>query len=146
MRLMRIFSVCVIAMMIASLATTAAAGTSLRGPTDTSGSGTGWTFLLLSGIAFAVAANGISERDEELEGAETRHDEYNKATTSAEAASLRGKTNRHLDRAKSFESTANAALTLGVLFLLTSYASFTNEAREGPILISHRGIAFRYRF
>lgn len=125
---------------------TAMAEPMLRERQDSFGAGAGWTFLLLSAGAFAVAANGISERDKWLGEAEDSHDAYEAAADAATVKELRQDTQRYLDRARAYESTANAALVLGVLFALTSYASFTNAPRESPILVGYNSIAYRYRF
>jgi len=146
MRRLRWLSAAMALLLMVGPAGSAMAESMLRERQDTFGAGAGWTFLLLSAGAFAVASNGISERDKWLAEADDSYDAYEAATDAAVVKELRQDTQRYLDRAKAYESTANAALVLGVLFALTSYASFTNEPRESPILVSTNSIAYRYRF
>lgn len=146
MRRLRVLSAAMAVLLMLGPAGSAMAESMLRERQDTFGAGAGWTFLLLSAGAFAVAANGISERDKWLAEAEDSHDAYEDATDAATTKELRKDTQRSLDLARGYESTANAALVLGVLFALTSFASFTNEPRESPILVSYNSIAYRFRF
>lgn len=146
MRRLRWLSAAMAVLLMLGPAGSAVAESMLREQQDTFGTGAGWAFLLLSAGAFAVAANGVSERDKWLDEAEDSHDAYKAATDPATVKDLRQETQRNLDRAEAYESTANAALVLGVLLALTSYAAFTNEPRESPILVSANSIAYRYRF
>ena len=108
----------------------------------------GWSFLGLSAASLAVAVNGYQESQAALDKARDAYDNYEVATTEADALHWRDETEKFHDRAKAFESTANTALFLTVLFGFTSYYSFSPEDEpSGPtVTVTATGVRFRTRF
>ena len=90
-----------------------------------SGPALGWTFAGLTIVSLAVASNGYSESRTALRQADSAYTQYRSATNTTDALYYRDQTEHFHNRAKSYESTANAAGWLAVVFALTSYYSFS---------------------
>ena len=107
----------------------------------------GWTFLGLSLAALAIGANGLAQRDDSRTKADAAYKQYLAATSAADAITLRHATSKYANSAKAWESTANAGLALGALFLATSMVSFASDpAAAHRMLLSDRGVTLQYRF
>jgi hypothetical protein len=112
-----------------------------------SGVGLGLTFAGLSIASLAVAVNGRNESRAALAQADTAYGKYRSATTTADALYYRDQTEHYHNRAKSFESTANAAGWLAVVFAFTSYYAFNPERLPNwSLLAAVDGVAIERRF
>jgi len=107
----------------------------------------GWTMVGLSLASFAVAANGVQESQDALDEADRAYAQYQAATIATDATRYRNEVNKWHRRARAFESTANGAAFLGVVFALTAYYSFVPEQLpQSPFLVTANSVGLRYRF
>jgi hypothetical protein len=106
----------------------------------------GVLFLGLSIASFNVAQNGYTESDEALKKADDAYDLYKAAATPEDADRYHKRTARYRRQAVGFESTANAAVFVGAVFLATGVYSFFADGGNAPILVSMDRVEFRYRF
>ncbi len=109
-------------------------------------SGYGWLFAGLTLVAFGVAANGYQETQDNIHKAKNAYSSYLIATNAGDALYYRDLTNTYSHRAQAYESTANAALALGLIFAVTTVAIFRSDRDTTPILLSDRGVQWTYRF
>ncbi len=107
----------------------------------------GWLFLVATLGAFAVAANDFDESKKSLDQSKQSYTQYQAATTPAQAQALHDQTQGQLNRAQSYESTANAAVFLGIAFALATIYSFkSGDQPQGPILLSANSVGWQIRF
>ncbi|MBI4083823.1 MAG: hypothetical protein HY423_14560 [Candidatus Lambdaproteobacteria bacterium] len=136
-----------LAMLLASPSAARAQEMLLKQEPWRSGPALGWTFAGLSVAALAVTVNGYSESRTALSQADKAYEQYSAATTTADALYYRSRTEHYHNRAKAYESTANAAGWLAVAFALTSYYSFYPErAPAWPVVATVDGVVFVHRF
>lgn len=106
----------------------------------------GVLMLGLSAASFAVASNGYAESAEALDKADKAYALYKAATTSADADQYHKRTERYRREAVAFESTANAAVFLGIVLGAAGIYSLFTEGESKPLLISHNRVGVRLRF
>jgi hypothetical protein len=106
----------------------------------------GVLFLGLSVASFAVASNDYKESSDAMKKADSAYSLYKAATTSSDADLYHRKTRKLHRAAAGYESTANAAVLLGVIFGLTGVYSFRNYDHDAPILMSFNRVTVRLRF
>lgn len=127
-------------------ATTARADLMLMEPPRTDFMWYGVLMLGLSAASFAVASNGYTESAEALDKADDAYTLYKAATTVADADKYHKLTERYRREAVAFESTANAAVFLGIVLGAAGIYSLFAEGESKPILISHNRVGVRLRF
>jgi hypothetical protein len=108
-----------------------------------------WYGVLLLGLsigAFNVAQNGYKESDEALNKADDAYTLYKHAATRDDAERYHKRTARYRRQAVGFESTANAAVVIGLILGASGVYSFFADGSNKPILVSFDRVEFRYRF
>ncbi len=108
-----------------------------------------WTLVGASALSFLVAANAYTESQDALDEADAHYEAYQVATTEAEAAQLHRKTNKSLDAAVAYESTANGGLAFSILFGFAAWYAFSDDDDPNPSMIltaQHIGIQYQLRF
>lgn len=106
-----------------------------------------WAWLGLSLVSFGVAANDYDESQTNIKKAKTAYANYLSAKTQADALAWRDQTTTLSHRAQAYESTANAAIGIGVLFVIAAIATFRSSGPDTtPMLLSDRGVELRIRF
>jgi hypothetical protein len=107
----------------------------------------GWTFtgLTLLSLGYGVYAYGKSQ--DELDQADKNYKLYKSAKTTESALKYRNKTEDHHDEAKNYETRANTAIALTLVFGLTAIYSFDTDLGPNMSLTSSLGGAvFTWRF
>ncbi len=107
-----------------------------------------WMWIGLSLISFGVAANDYDESQTNIKQAKAAYAKYRVSASQPDALVWREQTTTLSHRAQSYESTANAAIGLGVLFAIAAIATFRSTGTDDatPMLLSERGIELRIRF
>lgn len=106
-----------------------------------------WMWLGLSLVSFAVAANDYDESQTNIKKAKDAYANYRASSSQTDALAWRDQTTTLSHRAQAYESTANAAIGLGVLFVIGAIATFRSSGPDTtPMLLSDRGVALRIRF
>lgn len=109
--------------------------------------GYGWLFVGLTLIAAGVAANDYQETEYNVKKAKDAYSNYQAAKDASTALYYRDLTTTYSHRAKSYESTTNAAIVLSLAFAATAVAIFSSSGKEeSPLLLSDRGVQWTYRF
>lgn len=139
-------SLLVLALALAAAAPVRAADLMLNEPPRTDYRWYGVLFLGLSALSFSIAQHDYDKSDTAKKKADDTFDLYKAATTSTDADRYHSKTNRYHRQAVAFESTANAAVLVGVVLGLTGIYSFTDNSRDTPILLSLNRVTVRVRF
>ncbi len=85
----------------------------------------GWTFLGLTLVSAAIAAQSITDSQDSLDKANKSFKQYKGSTTEADATNYRNETEKHHEDAKTAEVRANLALLLTIVFGATSFYSFS---------------------
>jgi hypothetical protein len=106
----------------------------------------GVLFLGLSAVSFNVAAHDFRESEKARNKADDSFALYQASTTATDADHYHRQTSHYHRQAVGFESTANAAVVIGIIFGLTGVYSFTNNDRDTPILLSLNRVTLRLRF
>ncbi len=106
----------------------------------------GVLFLGLSAASFAVASNGYKESTRSMDDADAAYSKYKLAATPNDADRFHRQTAHFHRAAVGYESTANAAVLLGVVFGLTGIYSFFDRSHDTPILMSLNRVTVRLRF
>jgi hypothetical protein len=106
-----------------------------------------WLWLGLGLISFGVAANDYDESQSNIKKAKSAYTNYQASKSQADALAWRDQTTTFSHRAQSYESTANAAIGIGVLFIVAAIATFRSTGPDDtPMLLSERGVELRIRF
>lgn len=140
----RIVSIAVCGVLMA--AATARADLMLMEPPRTDFTWYGVLMLGLSAASFAVASNGYAEAAQALDKADEAYALYKSATTADAADKYHKRTERYRRQAVAFESTANAAVFLGVVLGVAGVYSLFADGETKPILLAHNRIGVRVRF
>ena len=114
-------------------------------PPDYSAYGRTFTGLTLLSLGYGIYA--YSKSQDELDQADKNYKLYKNADTTASALRYRGKTEDHHDAAKNYETRANAAIALTLVFGLTAYYSFhTDLGPDLSLTTSLGGAVLTWRF
>lgn len=108
-----------------------------------------WYGVLMLGLSIAsldVAQNGYTESDKALTKAQDSYKLYKAATTSDDANKYHKLTEHYRRRSVTFESTANAAVVVGVILGAAGVYSFFADGNKSPILVSYNSVTLRYHF
>jgi hypothetical protein len=108
-----------------------------------------WYGVLALGLSigsFNVARNGYQESADALDKADAAYKRYKAAATADDATKYHNLTVHYRREAVAFESTANAAVFLGVIFAATGVWSFFADGDKTPLLISYDRVGLQYRF
>jgi hypothetical protein len=125
----------------------AAEGMMLNDDSPPNYSAYGWTFTGLTLLSLGYGVYAYNKSQDELDQADKDYKLYKNATTTSAALKYRAKTEDHRDEAKNYETRANVAIWMTVIFGLTAVYSFGPEM--GPhmsLMSSLNGPVFIWRF
>jgi hypothetical protein len=103
-----------------------------------------WTFAGLALLALGYGVYAYGQSQDELDEADKNYDRYRAADTESDALAYRDRTEEHRKDARDFETRANVAAALTVVFALTAYYSFNpgtgpelslSATLDGPVFI-----------
>ena len=120
----------------------------LEEPPRTSFTGFGITFLLLTAVSGAYAAQAKSESETALAAANSSYAQYLAAGSDPDAqTTYKQQTKDDLAEAQSMEKKANTGYYLTLLFAVTSYYSFfPGHLPDNTILVTQNGLIIQHRF
>jgi len=107
----------------------------------------GWTFTGLTLFTLGYGIYAYTKSQDELDQADKNYKLYKNAGTTSSALKYRGKTEDHRDEARNYETRANAAIVLTLVFGLTAFYSFHTDLGPHMSLTSTLdGAVFTWHF